>query len=85
MTVNMGARQAWKLIQRALYALGQPVVIDGLPGAESFTAVNFVDAATLVAAICAQQEAFYRALVAAKPSQVVFLAGWLARARWPNA
>lgn len=96
MSVNMGGRQAHKLVQRACRAAGPALVDDGVLGAKSFEAINLVDPIPLLASIRSAQAGFYYALVmrnsalrkagAKKPNGKeyedfsVFLKGWLNRA-----
>jgi lysozyme family protein len=93
MAVNMGPRRAHRLAQRAFNSLGLAQIAaggaapqipeDGLLGPVTFAALNEADAGGLLAALAAQQSAFYRELAARKPEMAVFLRGWLKRARWP--
>ena len=78
MCVNMGARQAWKLVQRASGRL----VADGIVGPRTIEyLVQQTDSDfDLIKRIRAEQEKFYRALVKQKPNLGVFLKGWLRRA-----
>ena len=85
MDVNMGSHQAGILAQRAANALGSKLVEDGDLGPKSFTAINSYDPPVYMTALKAQQEAFYRGLVARKPKLGEFLNGWLIRANWPKA
>lgn len=84
MSVNMGAGQAHKLLQRALSAMGYPLVDDGLLGAKSWNAIKSAIASKMCAALLSelkeQQRWFYIDLVCDKPTLAVFLKGWLRRA-----
>jgi lysozyme family protein len=84
MAVNMGDRQAHKLLQRAINCvLGQRVLVDdGLLGPKSSQAMTIAlqQPLALLAALRAQQEGFYRLLVANNSKFKVFLQGWLKRA-----
>lgn len=80
MIVNMGERQAVKLLQRAL---SDPSVIDdGVLGKKTSEAVIKVPENILLNNIIHQQTLFYETLVARKPALKVFLKGWLRRASW---
>lgn len=78
MTVNMGAFQSHRILQRAL-----DIPDDGKFGPQTLKAVNAADPADLLAKIVGQQKKFYRHLADAKPAMKEFLPGWLHRAEWP--
>lgn len=84
MAVNMGAKQAHKLLQRAINCvLGQRALVDdGILGPKSSQALQAALAQPLaiLAALRAQQEGFYRTLVASNSKFSAFLNGWLNRA-----
>lgn len=80
LSVNMGARQAHKLLQRALRAAGAEVVDDGLIGPATRRAIDDTDLCALLPALRSEAAGFYRALTAAKPPLKKFLNGWLRRA-----
>ena len=84
MSVNMGAKQAHKLLQRAINCvLGQNALTDdGLLGPKTSQAMGIAlqQPLALLAALRAQQGGFYRLLVAKNSKFKVFLNGWLARA-----
>lgn len=80
MSVNMGAKQAHKLAQRACNSLGSRLADDGQLGPQSVSAIQNADPTQLYHALCRQMEKFYRDLVAAKPSLAKFEKGWLRRA-----
>lgn len=75
MVVNMGTRQAIKLVQRAV-----DVSDDGILGKGTLAALKVHPDA--LQRICNQQELFYNQLVVRKPQMKVFLKGWLKRASW---
>jgi lysozyme family protein len=86
MAINMGARQAHKLLQRAVNSLrgDDQLVDDGLIGWKTRTAINSaleVSAIGLLAALRAHQEGFYRTLLAGNPKFEAFIKGWIRRAR----
>lgn len=72
--VNMGPGRAVRFLQTAV---GCGVDGDFGPGTER--AVASCDAGNVVAAYCNLREKFYRQIVANKPSQEVFLKGWMNR------
>jgi len=80
MAVNMGARQAHKLAQRAVRACGQLLKDDGLLGPKSFKAINACNDDVLLGALRVECKCFYKSLIKNKPDFAVFEAGWLARA-----
>lgn len=75
MAVNMGHRQAHKLLQRAV-----GVEDDGVFGPVTLAAANACS--DLVSELCNHQAAFYHSLVAKRPAMGKFLKGWLKRADW---
>jgi len=81
MCVNMGSKQAAKLIQRAVTECGQPgIVDDGALGPKSFAAINAVKGEKLIGEIRLQHVLFYLSLIANKPAYEKFKKGWLRRA-----
>ncbi len=81
MCVNMGSRQAWRIVQRAcnFFVDLDPLVVDGIVGPATLGAVNSI--ADLMGPLRDQQAQFYEDLVDARPDLEVFLEGWLNRAR----
>lgn len=90
LAVNMGARQAHRIVQRALASCGKQVKDDGILGPVTLGAVNGVGYTMLLAAIRSEAAGFYRGLVMRNaalrkhgikaPDFSVFLKGWLRRA-----
>lgn len=84
MAVNMGQRQAYRLVQRAVNALEyEPSLTeDGLVGVKTIEAVNSFDRDDyiLINAIREEQADFYEGLIADKPQLEDFRLGWLRRA-----
>jgi lysozyme family protein len=80
LAVNMGAKQAHRILQRALRAAGLPIVEDGVLGPMTLGAANATPELTLLVALRAEAAGFYRALAARDVSREVFLRGWLNRA-----
>lgn len=72
--VNMGERQAVRLLQGAL-----GVTIDGALGPKTAAAVRAADPADLAGKLLAARERFYRDLAASKPEKARWLRGWLNR------
>ncbi|MCP4354925.1 MAG: hypothetical protein GY793_04695 [Proteobacteria bacterium] len=81
MTVNMGKRQAVKLLQRALRACGQKDIIDdGIIGSKTLGVIRVANLYGLKASLKSEQAGFYRLLAVKDSSQKIFLKGWLNRA-----
>ena len=79
-SVNMGNRQAGRILQRACRACMQPVEDDGIVGPKTVAAANACPSTALMAAMRSEGAGFYRALVARRPKLGKFLGGWLRRA-----
>lgn len=76
LTVNMGAKQSHKLLQRAVRAAsGVVLTVDGLLGSKTLQAVNAGEPNALLAALRSEAAGFYRLL-----NQPTFTKGWLKRA-----
>lgn len=73
--VNMGIRQACKLLQRAVH-----VDADGVIGPQTMAAINAADPVALLARCREEARRYYTKLALEDPSQSKFLHGWLARA-----
>jgi len=80
MSVNMGGRQAHKLIQRACRAAGGLLDDDGILGSKSFSVINSVNAMVVLGAVRTEQKHFYLQLIKKNSSFSVFKNGWLKRA-----
>lgn len=80
MAVNMGPRQAHKLLQRAAQANLKHCPDDGILGPMTFRVVNNLSTETLLPAIRSEQAGFYRILMAKKPKLEKYRNGWLRRA-----
>lgn len=80
--VNVGPIQGATIVQRALHACGRRhVIIDGIIGTQTITAINDVKPrAMLLAALRAEAAAYYRQLVEQRPELKRFEQGWLNRA-----
>lgn len=82
MCVNMGPAQAHKILQKALWGFGFKVKVDGVLGAQTWSAINLVSNQNpegYLAAIRLLQDSFYTNLCAKRPSLSTFLKGWLNR------
>ena len=80
--VNSGPKQSVRFAQRgynACVAYGQPLDTDGIMGPATRKAMQQADTDKILMAMLDQREKFFNDLVAAKPSQEVFLRGWLNR------
>jgi lysozyme family protein len=77
MSVNMGSKQAHKLLQRAA-GVGD----DGVFGNGTLAAVNGSDAVWLMRRICEAQKQFYLGLIVKNPKLKAFEKGWMKRAMW---
>jgi len=82
MAVNMGARQAHKLLQRAANEVmgHKNLAEDGIIGPQTLAVVNSVDSKRLLSALRNHQANFYRELARKNSSLAKFLKGWLNRA-----
>jgi lysozyme family protein len=82
MAVNMGAKQAWKLVQRACNTLGSSLTVDGKPGPATLSAVKSLTDRDfmLVTNLRREQDRFYNSLIQNKPSLAEFRLGWRRRA-----
>lgn len=82
LAVNMGQRQATRLLQRAVNRLGAapPLNTDGSLGKFTVAAANALDGVQLLDALRDEAGRFYRGIVRSKPERAKFLNGWLRRA-----
>jgi len=80
MTVNMGAVQAGKIVQRALNNCGHNLVVDGKVGKNTFDAINCTDSELLMSEIRLEHANFYLRLIEQKPALAKYKKGWLRRA-----
>ena len=79
--VNMGAKQAHKLLQRSVRAAGNDrLVDDGVIGKNTLKTVNLQDPDCLVAALRSHAAGFYNHLAYIRPKSRKYLGGWLNRA-----
>lgn len=84
LSVNMGPRQAHKLLQRSCRSVGITLTDDGIIGPRTLGAIDTINNAgranELLAALRSEAAGFYRVLVAQKPIYQKFIRGWLNRA-----
>lgn len=89
MSVNMGVRQAWKLVQRAVNVTNKttgtnaiPLLDDGKAGAKTLAAVDLLTNRDFMVLVNMrhEQDKFYERLIAKKPSLAKFRLGWRRRA-----
>jgi len=86
LAVNMGAKQAHKIVQSATNSLGYRLARDGILGAKSLFAINaytklYED--NLIATINKYAKEFYYNLAEENTSLYVFLQGWINRVNDP--
>jgi lysozyme family protein len=81
LAINMGPRQAHKILQRACRASGSDAIADdGILGPVTVRTVMDRREGALMPAIRSEAAGFYRGLVAADSTRRKFINGWLARA-----
>lgn len=80
LAVNMGHRQAVRLLQRACRAMGGQLADDGVLGPITRGTVLRLSNQPLLHPIRSEAAGFYRSLAAARPPLDKFLNGWLRRA-----
>ncbi len=80
-SVNMGAVNAIKCLQRAILATNnRKVDQDGIIGQNTLYAANHSPPDCVLAALKSEAAGYYRCLATRKPTMGVFLNGWLSRA-----
>lgn len=84
MAVNMGHKQAHRIVQVACRGRCPGIAVDGDFGPETLAAVNSDDPARLLKEIKHQQAKFYICLADNQPKFEPFRKGWLDRAEWPK-
>lgn len=80
LAVNMGARQAGKIIQRAVRSCGLLLKEDGVLGPVSMGIINGLDANLLIVGIRSEAAGFYRLIASKNDGYEKYLNGWLNRA-----
>ena len=78
--INMGAKTAHKLLQRACRACGNYTKDDGLLGPATIKAANDSDPDQLLAAMRSEAAGLYRLFIYARKTNAKFKKGWLRRA-----
>lgn len=81
--VNLGAKRAARLLQRALRECGETVEVDGVVGPKTIAATNRCEARELLLELVYQHSGYYQTLVEMKPRFEKYRTGWLRRAAWP--
>lgn len=77
--INSGLSRGIKHLQKAIVGCGTNVTVDGKIGKQTINACNKLDPNCICEYMLQDREAFYRAIVANKPSQEKFLRGWINR------
>ncbi len=79
--VNMGPKQAHKILQRAInLCFDNNLTIDGILGQKTFDSTNKVfNVERLLRGISIYQAFFYKNLIQRKPAMKIFINGWLKR------
>ncbi len=80
LAVNMGPRNAHKVLQRACRACGNDIADDGILGPITRETANACLQETLLAACRSEAAGHYRSLVLRRPAFGKYIAGWLNRA-----
>ena len=80
MAVNMGPKQAHKILQRSLQVQHADISIDGVYGPQTEQACNQADSMNLLVDLREHCSEFYVGLVQQKPEDQKYLHGWLRRA-----
>ena len=80
LSINMGAKQAHILLQRACRACGFELLEDGIIGPVTLTTINNIQGFKLLPAFRSEAAGFYRILIAQKPVFKKYQTGWLKRA-----
>jgi lysozyme family protein len=78
--VSCGAPAGIKQLQRAVFVTNSNVVIDGVLGPITLTAVNSANASELLSSFRAQRLAYYKQVAALHPTDEDDLADWIRRA-----
>lgn len=83
MAVNMGPRQAIKIMQRVTSGMGFPVYPDGVIGPNTLKSARIaveLFKGNVSKEITKERILFYKQLARERPSQMAFLNGWINRA-----
>lgn len=81
-SVNHGSYGATRLLQKALNAIGANLVVDGRFGKLTLAALQEANEEKFIKSFQKIREEYYYDIVKRKPSQKVFLKGWLNRIKW---
>ena len=83
MAMNHGTRNCSRMVQKALVELDLLTSddIDGIAGPKTFNAMHSADEDNFLEHLLSVRERFYYKIVENKPSQKVFLRGWLNRVK----
>lgn len=82
-SINVGVGRGARLLQQSINALRNPdISVDGRVGPATRGALCGLSEDAVIEQYKRQQAAFYRSIVARRPSQGKFLKGWLSRAAW---
>ncbi len=77
--INSGAGIAIVRVQRILNTMGNSLVVDGIVGRKTITAINNANQKELYKRIWQEREQFYKDITAKNPPFRKFLVGWLNR------
>lgn len=80
LSVNMGPRQCHKLVQRACWANGKKIAIDGIIGPITMSTINTTFPIPLLTSLRSEAAGFYRLISEINPNYQKYLKGWLRRA-----
>lgn len=78
--INIGPRNAFRILQRAANKFGTNLEVDGNIGPKSLAAINKLEDKSLLSAYREIQADYYRELVVKNKNLSKFLKGWLNRA-----
>lgn len=78
--VNIGPKNAFKLLQESVNKLGGNLTVDGSIGPKSIEAINKFDEMKIIEQYRQLQASYYRNLCVKNKKLEVFLKGWLNRA-----
>ena len=79
---NGGHGPATVILQNSVNTLGGNVVVDGAFGQKTADAANALDPNQLLAQLCTDAEAHYKALEAKRPQMSAWFKNWDGRAAW---
>lgn len=77
--MNNGNGNAIKFLQRTLVMLGLPCKLDYIFGNKTFTFMEQANTESFCSTFLSIREGFFKKIVANRPSQKIFLKGWLNR------